>query len=147
VLSDEMAQNDWQTTSRLLQPVFGCLLPIRTPALAIGISFVQSPVIASPWDIKHDEHTMTDPSSSQWLPDVYGRQELVQPMQAMQAATVPYPFEEGSARSSTSEWVSHKIMTDETRDRLRAYANEHPKVTRQQVAGWSSFETRVGHPS
>lgn len=89
---------------------------------------------------------MTDPSSYQWLPDVYGQQELVQPMQAIQAATVPYLFEEGSARSSTSEGVSHKIISDETRDRLRAYASEHPKATRQQVAGWSSFETRVGRP-
>lgn len=85
--------------------------------------------------------TMTGPLLYQWPPKIYGPWETAQPKQPMALPSLP---KTRSGTPSELEQVSRKVMTDKDRDRVRAYADEHPLATHQKIAGTWNSEIDIG---
>lgn len=123
----EMVDN--QAQPELLPPTFSCLhqrLPLQE-----GNSGYTPPLYLSAVP-NTGSGTTTGPLLYQWPPKIYGPWETSQPKQPMTLPSLP---KTNPGTPSELEQVSRKVVTDKDRDRMRAYADEHPLATQQKIAG------------
>jgi hypothetical protein len=85
--------------------------------------------------------TMIKPLLYQWPSKICSLRENAQQMQPMPLPSLPKTT---SAIPSEPKRASPKVMTDKHRDRMRAYADQHPLATQQNIAGAWTSEIDIG---
>ncbi|KAM0714569.1 hypothetical protein Q7P37_009865 [Cladosporium fusiforme] len=77
------------------------------------------------------ESIIAPPSMPRW-PSLINSQ--LETQQQIRPRTLPQDRKTVSATSSSSNLASRKVMTEEKRERMRAYAKDNPSATQQQIA-------------